>query len=90
LLNRKWRPMVLHNRQEDVRVRCKPPTSTSPDHNGAVWLSRTGPASRQSESGQRHTRGDRDPLNAVEHVGDRCYTPNGSTGLEAPQLLATC
>src|ERR1019366_5334769 len=56
----------------------------------AVRLSRTGPALRQSESCQRHTRGDSDPLDAVEHIGDRRHAPDGSTSLETPQLLATC
>src|SRR6266853_3485374 len=84
---------------ESCEIKAKSPMVTTvrvagmnqrPTHTSAVWVSRTGPAPRQSESCQRHTRGDSDPLNAVEHIGDRRYAPDGSAGLEAPQLLATC
>jgi hypothetical protein len=52
-------------------------------------LSGAGPVPWQSESRQRHARGDNDPLDAVKHIGDRRDAPNRSTSLEAPQLLAT-
>lgn len=44
--------------------------------------------SRQGEGRQRHARGDNDPLDTVEHIGDGGDAPNRSAGLETPQLLA--